>query len=38
MTTLASAPKTLLASSMPARVLGALIAVAALWAAVGFAL
>jgi hypothetical protein len=38
MTSLASAPKTLLASSMPARVLGAVVAVAALWAAVAFAL
>jgi hypothetical protein len=38
MINLASAPKTLLASSMPLRVLGAVVAVAALWAAVALAL
>jgi hypothetical protein len=38
MTALDSAPKTLLASSMPVRVFGALIAVAALWLVVAWAL
>jgi hypothetical protein len=38
MATLASAPKTLLASSMPVRVIGAAIAVAFLWAMVAWAL
>jgi hypothetical protein len=38
MTSLATAPKTLLASGMPVRVLGAIVAAAALWAAVALAL
>ena len=38
MTTAASAPKTLLASSMPIRVLGAALAAALLWAVVAWAI
>ena len=38
MATIASAPKTLLASSMPIRVLGAMVAAALLWIVVSWAL